>query len=113
MENSILNNNTFLTPEECIKIIELLFKSNLPNFKLKQIYNNGGFYGFGVVIEKDDIEIMFGGERGAFSHKIIINGKQYSLYNYDLDMKSVYAASRENYIYAISILRRFLNEVGY
>ena len=112
MESRVLGNGSGLLPEEALPLIHELFKQYFPDYTIIDVFNAGGFYGFGVTMQKDNIRITFGGGRGYFDHSILIEGKRYSLRDYDEIMKEVKSTSEKNYRYAIIVLVRFLESIG-
>jgi hypothetical protein len=111
MENALVNNTRFVDTEEGIEIIEQLFKDNCPDYIMKKKYNFGGFYGFGIIIEKENVEIMLGSERGSLEVSLKISDKYINLREYDERLKYVGAASRENFLFVFSIIINFLSEL--
>lgn len=107
----MVNNSTSVEPEEGIKIIQQLFIDLYPDYTIKKQYNWGGFYGFGVIIEKNDIEIMLGGARGflegslKISNQIIVDWQEY-----DKKMEFVKYANKENFHFVAFTIKEYLDE---
>jgi hypothetical protein len=108
MVKNLFENKFALKSKAALELIQQLFKSGLTDFEFVRMFDEGIY--FGAVYRKNDIEIRFGGDRGYFDHKIMINDKEYSLRHFDKNMDSVRAASEKNYRFAFEVLKQFLNE---
>lgn len=106
MVEELFDNGFFMDSDKALELIQFLFESELPSFELVKVFDEGIY--FGAEYKKDNVEIRFGGERGGFEHKTMINGQQYSLLNFDDRMKNIYSASEKNYRFAFDILKYFL-----
>jgi len=107
MENRILNNITSLDPDDGLEIIEEIFKNNFPNYVQKKTYNWGGFHGYGVIIEKDNIEIKLGSARGMLEYYLIIN-EVIDLQKHDKRLKNVNSSSKENFYFVSSVIKKII-----
>jgi hypothetical protein len=112
MEDGLVNNTSFLEPEDGLKFIVQVFENNNPDYKMK-IYNWGGFHGYGVIGTKDNIEIKLGSGRGRLDYYLKISDKIIDLLGYDENLKSLHSASGENFHFVFNAIKRFLSDSSY
>ena len=101
-------NNYFIDSNEAIDLIEFFFKSELPNFKLKEKFDHGIY--FGITYVNNEVEIRLGGGRGHFEHSFKIDGKDFPLRQFDKRMDKIITASKKNILFTLNVLKRFLKE---
>ena len=83
------------------------FKDNLSSYD----FINETVHGpnWGVRYAKDDVEIHIGGDIG-FGINIIIDGKEYPLWQYDRSVNNAMDTHERNILYQLNVLKRFLSE---
>jgi hypothetical protein len=95
--------------ENC-DIVKTFFKENSSHFSLIKEWVRSPFWH--IEAEKDNVIIEIDGDIG-FCIYVYIYGSKYSLWQYDRSVNDKIDTSKENLIYQLNVLKRFLNEVGY
>ncbi|GHT14955.1 hypothetical protein FACS189426_22080 [Bacteroidia bacterium] len=96
--------------ERTNETVKLFFRENIPSFSLTKEWMHAPFWH--IEVEKDNVKIEIDGDI-AFCIYIYIYGSKYSLWQYDRSVNDKLDTSKENIIYQLNVLKRFLNEVGY
>jgi hypothetical protein len=91
-------------------IVKIFFKEHLPQFLLLKEYAHSPYWH--IEAEKDNVQVEIDGDI-AFCIYIYIYGSKYSLWQYDRSVNDKLDTSKENIIYQLTVLKRFLKEVGY
>lgn len=108
MEGSKVEKNQKSNESWAISLNSLVikyFKANLPSFELTNKTSHGPFWG--VTYSEGDIEIRIGGDIG-FGIDIIIDKKEYHLWQYDRSVNSAMDTTEKNILYQLDVLKKFL-----
>lgn len=92
------------------EIVKKFFKENIPSFSLIKDSSYGPYWNLEFIC--NEIKIKIGGDIG-FSIDIFINETNYPLWQYDRSVNNKINTSKDNILYQLNVLKRFLNEVGY
>jgi hypothetical protein len=91
-------------------IVIFFFKKHLPQFSIFQEYAYSPYWTMIYIYEY--IKITIHGEIGV-SIDVFIEDSNYPLWQYDRSVLNKFATIEEEIWYQLSILKRFLDEVGY
>ena len=87
------------------EIVKKFFKENIPSFSLIKDSLYGPYWNVEFVCNETKIKI--GGDIG-FSIEIFINETNYPLWQYDRSVNNKTNTSKDNILYQLNILKRFL-----
>jgi hypothetical protein len=93
-----------------IDIVSDFFQENIDQFKLIDKKMHGPYWS--MYYMRNDIKIHIGGDIG-FHISLYIDDTKYLLWQYDRSVNDKLETSKENILYQLNVLKRFLNEVGY
>lgn len=106
MVENYYDNNIFMDSDEALKLIEILFKAELPNFKIKTQKNDVIY--FSVTFQYNEAELTIGSGRGFLDHSFKIDGTEFPLRQYDNRIDKLEAASEKNIRFIFSIIKSLL-----
>lgn len=99
--------NTF--SESNIQTVKDFFKKNLLQFHLLSEACHGP--NWEVRFANDEIEVKISGDIG-FSIELFINNSKYDLWQFDRSVNKAMETNKENILYQLNILKKFLSEAG-
>ena len=102
VENSVLN------PLESISLVKEYFETNLSEFKLGKETTHMGYWW--IEYFKDTfLKVCFDGDIGGhFSIKVIIEDKEYFLWQFDRSVNKATLSTKQNILFQLKVLKRFL-----
>ncbi|GHV68705.1 hypothetical protein FACS1894199_16360 [Bacteroidia bacterium] len=107
MENNMVTNNY---AENNCNIVEKFFSTNFSNFSVSYKYMYSPYWH--IILEYQYVKIEVDGDIG-FTIDISIDNSKYPLWQYDRSIVGKTKTTDENILYQLSVLKRFLDEVGY
>jgi len=110
MESSMVenyyDNERFMNSFEAISLIQDFFQKKLPEFELKNKYNDPRGY-WGIEYKKTESIVKLESARGIFEPSIHISGTRYSLSQLDKRMKEIKTSSEKNILFTLTLIKRF------
>jgi hypothetical protein len=91
------------------QIIKIFFKENFGKFSLKNEHSFFRYWGVTYVYKYIKIKIE---EEIGIMIDIFIEDAQYSLWQYDRSVINKSGRTKDEILYQLNVLKRFLNEVG-
>lgn len=115
MENSMVNfvvdNKTPLENKDALLQIKNFFCRELPYFELSEEFDGDNNYnGFRIQYEKKEGIIVLSSSWRGMEHEIVIDGKVFSLLNFEPQMRDILSCSETNLNFTLSVLKRFIDE---
>ena len=111
MVNFIACNKKPLDNKEALRLIKNFFKTELTYYELIDEYDSENSYnGFRIKYVKQEDSITISNSWRGMEHEIVINGKAFSLLNYEPKMKEVLSCSYTNLNFTLAVLKKFIGE---
>ncbi|MDR3048131.1 MAG: hypothetical protein LBU51_11105 [Bacteroidales bacterium] len=96
--------------QECYDIVKSFFDEKLSAYLLNNEWIHSPYWHIEYV--KDNIKIVIDGDRGFYIY-IYIYDTKYSLWQYDRSVNEKAFSIKNNLLYQLNVLKRFLCEIGY
>jgi hypothetical protein len=105
MESNMVNN---WANHNCC-IVEDFLKRNFPQIRILKKYAQSPYWN--ILLEYEYIKVKTDGDIG-FSIDILIEDSKYPLCQHDRSVDNKMETTKENILYQLSVLKRFLDDVG-
>jgi len=104
--SDLFDNNHIMNFQEAVDLIKLYFLKELPYFVLKEEYiENFGYWGIKYVF--DEVFVSITCDRGGIETYLIIDGKEYPLWQFDSRIKIIEVASKKNILFILNVIKIF------
>lgn len=97
--------------EDAINLVKSYFHHNLSFFKLIQEYNKPTGY-WGIKYSYQDTVVFISCDRGGLEKVIIIDAKEFPLWQFDQQIVNTEIASKKNILFTLEVVKKFLNTVA-
>ena len=99
-----------LSPEECVEIVTEYFQENFKNFSPVDKGHYTGWWWVKYIDKVSPMRVEFDGDYGGhFFVYLYIDNKRLGLWQYDPSVTSFEKSTRENILYQLECLKRFLS----
>lgn len=106
--DNLFDNKYIMNFNAALNLIKSFFTSNLPSFKLINEYNKSTGY-WGIKYCYNEILVSISCDKGGLEKVIIIDGKEFPLWQFDRRMVNVETASEKNIIFTLNVIKRFFD----
>jgi hypothetical protein len=102
-------NQKTLDPLNCIALVRNYFKVHLPDYKLDVEGSYTGYWWLEFSNPLENCIVKFDGDiGGVFSVIIVIDDKNYDLWQFDKSVNALRHSTKENINYHLEVLKTFL-----
>lgn len=108
METPVFDNKFVMDFDSALELIKTFFREKLYSFKLIEEYNLTNGY-WRTAFSYEQVTITIDGDRGYLKHKVVLNGIQLTLSEFEPGIVDAKVASEKNIVFLLKTIERFVD----